>query len=181
MGSNPAIQSGGDGGGTVLVVEDDRPTRELLGTILANEGIACHLTSNGHEAMRSIQEDTPAMVILDLHLPSVQGEAVGAAMRIEVGRALPILVISASLEQTAAERIGAYAFLGKPFELDDFVRLVRQGLGLAARSDSLQRHSRQARERLQQAMERQRATFEATLERQRTGTSTTPSPNAAAH
>src|SRR5579864_4135450 len=105
MGANPTIQSGGDGSRTVLVVEDDRPTRELLGTILANEGIPCHLTSNGHEAMRSIQEHAPAMVILDLHLPSVQGEAVGAAMRIELGRALPILAISASIEQSAADRI----------------------------------------------------------------------------
>lgn len=39
MGGNPMIQSAGEGSRTVLVVEDDRPTRELLGTILASEGI----------------------------------------------------------------------------------------------------------------------------------------------
>lgn len=144
----------------MLVVEDDRPTRELLGTILATEGIEFQLTSNGHEAMRRVHEQPPAMVILDLHLPSVQGEAIGTALRIELGPKLPIMAMSASFEEAAAERIGAYAFLGKPFDIEDFVGLVRTGLRLAAKPEALARRSDSARERLAGAMERQRVSFE---------------------
>jgi len=149
----------------VLVVEDDRPTRELLGTILEGEHIACRLASNGHEAMELAHHLPPDLVVLDLHLPSVQGEAVGTALRIEFGPALPILAMSASSEQALADRIGAYAFVSKPFEVDDFVRQVRRGLVLSARSDVLRQESDDARERLREAIERQRPSMEQVRER----------------
>src|SRR5579862_5940742 len=116
-----AIAPGGEGSGSVLVIEDDRATRELLGNILASESIRFQLTANGHEAMAAIRQTVPELVVLDLHLPSVQGEAVGTALRMELGRSLPILAMSASFEQATAQRIGAFAFLPKPFEIEDFV------------------------------------------------------------
>jgi len=95
--------------GMILVIEDDRATRELLGSVLRSEGLEFRLTSNGHEAVDLAYRQPPAMVMLDLHLPSVQGEAVGTALRIQLGPLLPILAMSASPEQAAADRIGAYA------------------------------------------------------------------------
>lgn len=106
------------------------------------------------------------MAIVDMHLPNIlEAEAVGRALRAEFGPALPILAMSASREEQAAERIGAYAFLRKPFEIDDLLDLVRRGLELSERSYRLQRRSEHARERLAQAVERQNATFEANLDR----------------
>jgi DNA-binding NtrC family response regulator len=167
MAAELTARPGGDGDRTVLVVEGDRSTRELLGTILGNEGISCRLTSNGHAAMQAVRQQAPAMVILDMHLPTLQGEAVGTALRIEYGAKLPILAMSASAEEAAAERIGAYAFIGKPFELEDVVRLVRRGLELSEESYALLRRSHEGRMRLAGAIDQQRAAFQRALERRR--------------
>jgi|GEM_PF-712285 DNA-binding response OmpR family regulator len=143
----------------VLVVEDDRATRELLAAVLEAEHLAYHMASNGHEALAYARQWPPAMLVLDLHLPSVSGESVGAAFRIEYGSAFPILAMSASYEHAAAERIGAFDYLQKPFDLDALVAKVRDGLGLAARSAVLRDRSLEARNRLKQALARQRQTF----------------------
>ena len=157
----PEAEGEGAGPGTVLVIEDDRPTRELLAAILADEDLPYQLASTGHEAMEHARRSTPAMVVLDFHLPFVRGEAVATALRIEYGHALPILAMSASDEKAAAQRVGAFDYVQKPFEIDDFVKKVRHGLELAERSQSLRSSSDRARDRLQQTMERQRQAFEA--------------------
>jgi DNA-binding response OmpR family regulator len=156
----PNVAGQGGGAGTILVVEDDRPTRELLGTILREERLPYHLTATGHEAMEFAHRATPAMVVLDLHLPSLQGEAVATALRIEHGRSLPILAISASYEHAAAERIGAFSYVQKPFEIEEFIRQVRYGLDLAQRSKQLRERSAEARANLQRTMLRQRQAFD---------------------
>ncbi|MBV9120907.1 MAG: response regulator [Chloroflexi bacterium] len=115
----------------VLVVEDDRPTRALLEAVFEQEGLACRLCSNGHEAMEQARNARPQLVILDAHLPSVQGEAVATALRIELGAHLPILLTSAASEADLARRVGAYAYLQKPFDIDELMRNVRQGLNLS--------------------------------------------------
>lgn len=144
----------------ILVVEDDRATRELLAAILTEEHLAFHVTSTGHEAMEYAREHRPSVVVLDMHLPNLQGEAVATALKIELGQALPILAMSASNEWATARRMGAFAYLPKPFEVDDFVSHIRQGLDLAERSEQLRQRSLTARAQLEQAAKRQRESFE---------------------
>ena len=149
-----AVQPGAPLPGYVLVIEDDRPTRELLAAILAEEGIDYRLSVNGHEAMEQTRDSPPLMVVLDMHLPTIGGEAVATALRIEFGSRLPVLAMSASLEAESAERLGAYGYLQKPFEVDNFVRQVRRGLELAGMAPA------SAHDRMEAAMRRQREAFE---------------------
>jgi DNA-binding response OmpR family regulator len=144
----------------ILVVEDDRPTRELLAAILAEEGLPFHAASTGHEAMEYAHDHPPSMVVLDMHLPNLQGEALATALKIELGQALPILAMSASNEWAAASRIGAFGYLPKPFEVDDFISQVRQGLDLAQRTEQLRDRSLEARARVEQSLSRQRQSFD---------------------
>lgn len=143
--------------GPVLVVEDDRATRELLSAILSEEGLPFLLCANGHEAMDFARADPPVMAILDLHLPSVQGDALATALRIEHGASLPVLAMSASYEAETAKRIGAYAYLQKPFELGELVRLVHQGLDLAERAAISRANVAAARQRIQESLHRRPA------------------------
>ena len=138
--------------GYVLVVEDDKPTRELLAAILEGEGIRCRTTSNGHEAMDQARREPPSVIMLDVHLPGVQGEAVATALRIEFGHRLPVLAMSASFEAPLAERMGAYAYLQKPFEVEELVRLIQRGFELAAMIP--------AARPMEEAMRRQREAFD---------------------
>ncbi|MFI5266826.1 MAG: response regulator [Chloroflexota bacterium] len=151
---------GEEQGPLILVVEDDRPTRELLAAILTEEGLPFHVTCTGHEAMEYAREHPPSMVVLDMHLPNLRGEAVATALRIELGQALPILAMSASNEWATAGRIGAYGYVPKPFEVDAFVSQVRQGLDLAERAEQLRQRSLEARARVEESLKRQRESFE---------------------
>jgi DNA-binding response OmpR family regulator len=163
MVGTPDQRGQGEGSESILIVEDDRPTRELLAAILTEEAMSFHLTSSGHEAMDFALDHQPSLVVLDMHLPSVQGEAIATALRIQCGQSLPILVMSASNEQAAATRMGAFGYLQKPFEIEDFVAKVRDGLALAQGSRELHRRASEARERLQQTLARQRVAFEAAV------------------
>lgn len=148
---------------SILVVEDDRSTRELLGQVLAGEGLPFRLSASGHQAMEEARREPPAMVLLDVHLPSLSGEALATALRIEHGPDLPILLMSASRELDLAARVGAFAYLQKPFELEELLEQVRRGLRLA-RGD--REEARVARLRIEESMRQQRAAFERAVKTQ---------------
>jgi DNA-binding response OmpR family regulator len=160
MTDKPAFAGRGEGPGTILVVEDDRPTRQLLASILSDAGFSFHVAATGHQAMEYAAASPPAMVVLDMHLPNLQGEAVATALHVQYGRALPILAMSASNEQAAALASGAFDFLPKPFEIDDFLARVRHGLALSADAAGLRQRTGQARQRLADVAARQRAAFD---------------------
>jgi DNA-binding response OmpR family regulator len=67
----------------------------------------------------------PSLVILDLALPRLDGHAVGAQLRATYGDALPIVVVTATV-QTAetADDIGPCGYLSKPFDIDDLIAVV---------------------------------------------------------
>jgi DNA-binding response OmpR family regulator len=156
MAPSPANREAVDEPAAILVVEDDRSTRELLAAVLTDERLPFHVTASGHEAMDYAIAHPPSMVMLDMHLPNVQGEAIATALRIQCGQRLPILMMSAANERATAERLGAFAYVQKPFDLDELILRVRLCLAKSAESRELQRRSREARDRLRQAMARQR-------------------------
>lgn len=160
MGSWPAAVGEGEGAGIVLVVEDDRPTRQLLATIMSEEQLPFHLAATGHEAMSYAANNAVAMVLLDMHLPNLQGEAVATALHIQYGRSLPILAMSASNEEATARRVGAFDFLSKPFDIDELVIKVRRGLAIAANTKRLREKAGQATNSVKQTVNRQRQAFE---------------------
>lgn len=156
----PPDAVGDEPSGLVLVVEDDRSTRELLAAILTEEALPFHLSSNGHEALEFARDHPPSMVVLDVHLPNLQGEAVATALKIEFGQGLPILAMSATDERRTSERWGAFGYLGKPFDVDDFVASVRQGLALSEQGRRLRLETNAARRRMEQSLARQRQLFD---------------------
>jgi CheY-like chemotaxis protein len=112
----------------VLVVDDDAQMRQIIAWALEDEGFTIVTAADGHEALARGAEQAPGLVILDMSLPVLDGDQVAAALRATHGAALKILMITA--DGSAAEkarRVGAYAFLRKPFEVEDLVTLVRKG------------------------------------------------------
>lgn len=112
----------------ILVVDDDTDMRQTMGELLREEGMAVETASDGREALERAQEQVPELVVLDITLPILDGFEVAARLRQQYGP-LPILAVTADGRAAAkAERVGAYAYLRKPFELDDLVALVKRGL-----------------------------------------------------
>jgi CheY-like chemotaxis protein len=114
----------------VLVVEDDRDIRESIQAILEEEGLLVETAASGLEALQKANEHRPALVLLDLTLPDLEGERVSEMLQMIGGGDVPVLVITGhSWAAERAVRVGAVDYLRKPFELDDLVQAVDRILG----------------------------------------------------
>jgi CheY-like chemotaxis protein len=91
-------------GRSALVVEDDRVTRQLLRRLLEKEGWSVVEAENGRVGLERVQEECPALILLDLMMPEVDGFAFVAALRSnEACRSVPVIVITAK-ELSAEDR-----------------------------------------------------------------------------
>src|SRR6266487_2073364 len=100
----------------ILIVEDEPQLRALLRLYLEREGYQVADAGDGRSAVAAFEADGADLVILDLMLPGLQGEAVLEALR-EAGD-VPILITSAKrsdAERIAGLRLGADDYLAKPF------------------------------------------------------------------
>src|SRR5579885_1454920 len=114
----------------LLVIEDDAAIRALVCAALQDDGLACVAAADGREALTRLSEQRPAAVLLDLGLPHADGEAVAAYIQAHFGDTVPIIVVSATAQFEARPwRLGARAYVQKPFELDDLLDTVRRVLG----------------------------------------------------
>jgi|SRR5579859_3800085 len=100
----------------ILIVEDEPRLRALLRLYLEREGYAVTDAGDGRSALAAFEADGADLVILDLMLPGMQGEAVLEALRDH--HDVPILITSAKrsdAERIAGLRLGADDYLAKPF------------------------------------------------------------------
>jgi CheY-like chemotaxis protein len=119
----------------VLVVDDDPDLVDVIRQVLEDEGLRIETARDGRRAIAAIERQAPDLVVLDMTLPVLDGVRVGAWLSESGDGAIPILVITA--DGSAAEKaakVGAFAYLRKPFTLNDLVETVWQGLGKASAS-----------------------------------------------
>ena len=113
----------------VLVVDDDPKMREVAVWALEDEGFVVEAAADRQEASERARQRPPALVVLDMGLPPDNGDTVAADLRAACGEHLPILLMTADGKASEkARRVGAFAYLHKPFDLDQLVRLVRDRL-----------------------------------------------------
>ncbi len=122
--ADPAIPSP-----PILVVDDDAKIVRLVRTYLERDGFSVVTAADGPAALEAIETHAPALVVLDLMLPELDGRAVIRAVRRdeEAGRT-PILVLSArssTIDRIAGLEDGADDYLPKPFSPAELVLRVR--------------------------------------------------------
>jgi DNA-binding response OmpR family regulator len=110
----------------ILIVDDDGVIRRLAEDFLGEEGfdvLGADTATAGLDALVTYQPD---LVLLDLRMPGMDGQAFCAHMGPE-SRAIPVLVLSGAndVHRVAAE-IGAAGAIRKPFDLDDLLGTVRR-------------------------------------------------------
>jgi DNA-binding response OmpR family regulator len=117
---------------SVLVVDDERDIREAVAEVLKAEGYEVIDARDGAEALLQLRAHHPAVVLLDLMMPGMNGWEFCAARKREPDLdRIPIIVISALGKVSG---IDAAAFLQKPFELDTLVSTVRHYADPGART-----------------------------------------------
>lgn len=104
----------------VLLVEDDPDIRDIVQDVLEAEGYDVVPASHGKQALEFLNDvrntEPPALVILDMMMPLVDGRHVLEAIRSDATlSSVPVVVMSAVAHE---KPVGAAAFLRKPFSLD---------------------------------------------------------------
>ncbi len=104
----------------VLVVDDDRDIRDTLQELLEQEGYQVETARNGVEALAVARRERPAMILLDLFMPVMDGLEFRRVQREDPQLAhIPVVVVSAAagMEARVAE-LSVAAFLEKPLRIE---------------------------------------------------------------
>src|SRR3954451_18540012 len=127
--ADPRID-GSNAGTVVLVVDDDPEIRDVVRWLLEDEGWTVETASDGRDALERATRVRPALIVLDMGLPILSGEEVARRLHDVYVDPPPIIVVSADGRAgEKAARIGAAAYLHKPFDVDTLARMVRVALG----------------------------------------------------
>jgi len=110
----------------ILVVEDDPLARDLLTTVLTDEGYEVMAAENGEQALAAIGTVWPDLLTLDLDLPGIAGDVILAELRRrDETRELPVVIVSAKYPVPPDVRTMAQAIVPKPFDIDELLNVVR--------------------------------------------------------
>jgi DNA-binding response OmpR family regulator len=117
-------------GKTVLLVEDEPGLRDTLQDILEDEGFDVVPAADGRQALEYLRttagtDEAPALMILDLMMPLVNGWEVLDAMEAEPRLQVPVIVVSADGTGPGSVSTGT-VFLHKPFNLDELLETVHE-------------------------------------------------------
>lgn len=109
----------------ILVVEDDPQVAEILQWNLYAEGYLVKVVEDGLRALRAFDEERPALVTIDLNVPTVSGFRLVQLFKRHAPD-LPVVVVTASMFEEAedAAQAGADDFITKPFDPYQLVRRV---------------------------------------------------------
>lgn len=110
----------------VLIVDDDEALLELEQEVLREHGIHVTTARNGAEALIAMQQDPPSVIVLDIQMPGIDGPSFARELRQQL-RHVPLVVLTAAADpRHEADRCNAEAFLAKPFDAEELVRVIRR-------------------------------------------------------
>jgi response regulator RpfG family c-di-GMP phosphodiesterase len=128
----------------VLIVDDDRMVRELLGAIFTASGYECRLATNGMEGIEAFQAEHPSLSVTDIRMPVLDGlQFLKQALTLDPDAAVLVLTGVGDV-QTAVEVLngGAYDFIQKPVNPEEL--LIKAGRALERRQLVIERRRHQA-------------------------------------
>ena len=138
---------------TILIVDDELQNRKLLDALLRPEGYQTRSAANGEDALASIREFAPDLILLDIMMPGMDGYEVARSLKANPETAnIPIIMVTANIDRDArlaGLNAGAEEFLTKPVDRTELWLRVRNLLRLKAFNDFLQNQSSLLEERVQ--------------------------------
>ena len=119
-------------GELILIVEDHEKNRKLMREVLRVKGYQTLETGTAEEGIRQARESRPALILMDLQLPGMDGITALAALRADPRtKEIPVIAVTASAMTHYRPKILAAGFDGyqtKPISVKEFLEVVRQVL-----------------------------------------------------
>jgi two-component system response regulator AtoC len=118
----------------ILIVDDEPSMRKNMADLLESENYHSIEAADGEEALTKVRTNLPDLVLLDINLPKIDGLTVLKEI-IEIFPQIPVIIFTAygtSERAIDAMKSGAFDYLEKPFELDEFVLTIKRALKHAA-------------------------------------------------
>ena len=117
-----------DAGVAVLVVEDDDDIRDTLAEVLTEEGYAVATARNGAHALSVLETVTPKVILLDLHMPVMDGREFREAQKRdpELIRIPTVVLTAADRLQREVSELGVADAVAKPIELPELLSVVER-------------------------------------------------------
>ena len=115
---------------TILMVEDDSGVQKYLKELLLDNGFHVQIASDGVLAMNMLQKTQPDLVLLDLGLPNMSGEAVCLEIRKQYPE-LPVIILTAKdsiSDIVGGLNLGADDYITKPFVADELLARIKARL-----------------------------------------------------
>ncbi|WP_313135573.1 nitrogen assimilation response regulator NtrX [Paracoccus jeotgali] len=116
----------------ILIVDDERDIRELIADILQDEGFQTRTAANSDEAVASLNQAEPALMILDIWLKDSRMDGIDILKQVKRNNPdVPVIIISGhgNIEiAVAAIRQGAYDFIEKPFNIDQLLVVINRAM-----------------------------------------------------
>lgn len=116
-------------GTTILAVDDEQDILDMLVLLLESEGYRVLTANGGQKAIELLGSERPDLVLLDIMMPEVDGHQVCRRVRADASLAsVPVLMLTAKNDIDNIARAvdeGADGFIAKPFDVDQFLRVVR--------------------------------------------------------
>ena len=113
----------------ILIAEDERDIRELIGHMLRFAGFEVVLTVDGVEAVEKTMQERPDLIILDVRMPRMTGyEACRNLKENQATSAIPVVFLSAKGQEAEIEQglaLGAVEYIVKPFAPDELTNRVK--------------------------------------------------------
>lgn len=117
---------------SILITDDEKDIRELIGDILKDEGYVVRLAANSDDCMEAINAEPPALMILDIWLKDSRMDGIDILKTVKRDNPdIPVVIISGhgNIEiAVAAIKQGAYDFIEKPFNIDQLMVVVSRAM-----------------------------------------------------
>ena len=117
---------------TILIVDDEKDIRELIGDILKDEGYAVRMAANSDDCITEINAEVPGLMILDIWLKDSRLDGIDILKKVKRDNPdVPVVIISGhgNIEiAVAAIKQGAYDFIEKPFNIDQLMVVVSRAM-----------------------------------------------------
>lgn len=124
---------GSGGADLILVADDEAEVRDLVCEVLADAGLRTVTAADGHQAVEQALAHRPALIILDVMMPRMDGYSTLTRLRGQpMTKDIPVIVLTGQAEpvyRTLSAGVGAVAHLTKPFSADQLTDTVRRALG----------------------------------------------------